>query len=112
MRSRARANYVRMSPRKIKMILDRIRGKKASKALEILSFSDKRAARPVKKTLKSAIANGNADDIIDRIIIKKAWVGQGPAMKRLRPRAMGRADIYKKPTAHIEIEVGEEKEVK
>jgi large subunit ribosomal protein L22 len=106
MNGKAKAKYVRMSPRKVKLVLDKIRGKKVSDAYKILLFTDKRAAVPVKKTLASAVANAKADDITDKVRIVKAWVGQGPVMKRMRPRAMGRADIFRKPSSHIEIEVG------
>ena len=105
MGKKARAKYIRMSPSKVKLVLDRIRGKSVDEAYRELSFMNRRAAEPVKKVLKSAVANAGASEITDRVKVKKAWVGQGPAMKRLRPRAMGRANIYKKPTSHIEIEV-------
>ncbi|MEA3506403.1 MAG: 50S ribosomal protein L22 [Elusimicrobiota bacterium] len=104
--AKAKVKYIRMSPRKINLVLDKIRGKKVSEAYALLKVINKRAAVPVLKLLKSAVANGDARDIIDEIKVTKAWVGQGPAMKRLRPRAMGRADIYKRPSAHIEIELG------
>jgi large subunit ribosomal protein L22 len=107
MNGRAKAKYVRMSSRKVGMVLDKIRGKRVSEAYKILIFINKRAAVPVRKTLESAVANAKANDILDRVKIIKAWSGQGPAMKRLRPRAMGRADIYKRPSVHIEIEIGE-----
>ncbi len=106
MKATAKVKYIRMSPRKINIILDEIRGKKVSKSYALLAVLNKRAAVPVLKLLKSAVANGDARDMIDEIKVTKAWVGQGPALKRLRPRAMGRADIYKHPSAHIEIEVG------
>ena len=103
--ARARTKYVRMSPKKIGLVLDTIRGKRVDEAYRILKLINKRAARPVRKTLDSAVANSNARDIKDRVKVKVAWVGPGPSMKRLKPRAMGRADIYKRRTAHIEIEV-------
>ncbi len=106
MRARAKVKYIRMSPRKINIVLDKIRGKRVSKAYALLAVLNKRATEPVLKLLKSAVANGDARDIIDEIKVSKAWVGQGPALKRLRPRAMGRADIYKRRSAHIKIEIG------
>jgi large subunit ribosomal protein L22 len=95
-----------MSPRKINLVLDKIRGKKVNEAFTILKFINRRAVEPVKKTLNSAVANADAKDMEDKLMVKKAWVGQGPVLKRMMPRAMGRADIRRKPTAHIEIEVG------
>lgn len=105
MSGRARTKYIRVSPRKVSLVLDRIRGKKVSEAYIILKFINRRAVRYILKTLDSAVANGNAKEIIDQVRIKKAWVGHGPQLKRLRPRAMGRADIIRKPMAHIEIEI-------
>ncbi len=102
----AKTKYVKMSPRKIGMVLDNIKGKSVAEAYRILTFINKRAVVPVQKTLKSAVANASAQDIIDKIKVKRVWVGQGPSLKRLRPRAMGRGNRYKKPSAHIEIEVG------
>ncbi|MFH1414892.1 MAG: 50S ribosomal protein L22 [Elusimicrobiota bacterium] len=106
MNGNAKSKYIRMSPRKIGLVLDKIRGKKVAEAYTILNFINRRAVSPVRKTLQSAVANADARDSLDRVRVVKAWVGQGPVLKRLRPRAMGRADILRKPTAHIEIEVG------
>ncbi|MFC2062106.1 50S ribosomal protein L22 [Elusimicrobiota bacterium] len=106
MSGKAKTKYIRMSPRKINLVLDKIRGKKIPEAYKILSFINKRAVTSVKKTLDSAVANGNIEEDNTAAKVIKAWVGQGPTLKRLRPRAMGRADIYRRPTAHIEIEVG------
>lgn len=110
MKGKVKAKYIRMSPRKIGLVLDCIRGKKVSEAYNKLAVINKRAVKPVKKALDSAVANADAQDIPDRIKVMKAWVGQGPSLKRLRPRAMGRADVYKKKSAHIEIIVGDEQE--
>lgn len=106
MKGVAKSKYIRMSARKIKLVLDKIKGKKVSDAYNILMFTDKRAVGPVKKTLASAVANAGAADMIEKIKVESVWVGQGPSLKRLRPRAMGRADVFKKPSAHIKIEVG------
>ncbi len=103
---KARAKYIRMSPRKIQLVLDVIRGRSVDEAYRRLELTGRRAAGPVRKVLDSAVANAGAQEMTDRVRVTRAWVGQGPAMKRLRPRAMGRANVYKKPTAHIEIEVG------
>ena len=106
MKGIAKSKYIKMSSRKIKLVLDKIKGKSVVEAYNILMFLDKRAVGPVKKTLASAVANAGAADMIDKIKVESVWVGQGPALKRLRPRAMGRADVYKRPTSHIKIEVG------
>jgi len=105
MKGTAKSKYIRMSPRKIGLVLDQIRGKSADEAFVLLDFINKRAVSPVRKTLKSAVANAAALDKPESVKIVKAWVGQGPRLKRLKPRAMGRADILMKPTAHIQIEV-------
>lgn len=102
---RARSKYIRISPRKVNLVLDKIRNEKVDKAYIILKFINKRAVEPVMKTLKSAVANAKAVDSTESIRVKKAWVGPGPVLKRMRPRAMGRADVIRRPTAHIEIEV-------
>jgi large subunit ribosomal protein L22 len=106
MAGKARVKYIRMSPRKVSLVLDLIRGKTVSQALTALTFLNRRAADPVRKVLESAVANGNASDSTDQVRVTRAWVGQGPQLKRMRPRAMGRADIYRRKTSHIEIEIG------
>jgi len=105
MSGRARAKYIRMSPRKVKLVLDRISGQSVDDAYRRLKVMNKRAALPVRKVLDSAVANAGLAGNTDGVRITRAWVGQGPAMKRLRPRAQGRANVYKKPMSHIEIEV-------
>lgn len=106
MSGRARAKYIRMSPRKVKLVLDRINGQSVDEAYRRLAVINRRAVLPVRKVLDSAVANAGLAENTSGAMIKKAWVGQGPAMKRLRPRAQGRANVYKKPMSHIEIEVG------
>ena len=103
--AKAQTKYVRMSASKINEVLDRIRGKEVEEAYRILRVTNKRAARPVKKTLESAVANSDSHGMTEGLRVKTAWAGPGPSLKRLRPRAMGRADIYKRRTAHIKIEV-------
>jgi len=105
---------VRSSTRKIALILDFIKGKKADVAIRDLEFTRKRIAHDVKKTVKSAIANAenNYQYDIDSLYIKEAYVGKSIVMKRFRPRAKGRASPIKKPFARITIVLGEKKEVK
>ncbi len=105
METRAIARYVRVSPRKARLVVDLIRGKKAEEALNILSLNKKAVSRVVSKVLKSAIANAenNNNMDIDALYVKKAYVDQGPVMKRIRPRAMGRANVIRRRTSHITI---------
>ena len=105
---------VRSSTRKIALILDFIKGKKADVAIRDLEFTRKRIAHDVKKTVKSAIANAenNYQYDIDNLYIKEAYVGKSIVMKRFRPRAKGRASPIKKPYARITIVLGEKKEIK
>ena len=104
---------VRSSPRKIALVLDYIRGKKADIALRDLNFTRKKIAIDVSKTVKSAIANAenNHQYDIDNLFVKEAYVGKSLVMKRFRPRAKGRASPIKKPFSRITI-VLEEKKIK
>ena len=105
---------VRSSPRKIALILDYIRGKKADVALRDLEFTRKKVASDISKTVKSAIANAenNYQYDIDNLFVKEAYVGKSLVMKRFRARAKGRASGIKKPFSRITIVLGEKKEVK
>jgi len=105
---------VRSSTRKIALILDFIKGKKADVAIRDLEFTRKRIAHDVKKTVQSAIANAenNYQYDIDSLYIKEAYVGKSIVMKRFRPRAKGRASPIKKPFSRITIVLGEKKETK
>ncbi|RIH84133.1 50S ribosomal protein L22 [Meiothermus luteus] len=107
----ARARYVRMSPRKVRRVIDLIRGKSLEEARAILKYSPHRAAEVVAKVLESAAANGINDDrknmLEDRMYVKAAFVDEGPALKRVLPRARGSAHMIKKRTSHITIIVGE-----
>ena len=105
---------VRSSPRKLSLVLDYIRGKKADIALRDLDFTRKRIAQDVSKTVKSAIANAenNYQSDIDNLFIKEAFVGKSLVMKRFRPRAKGRASPIKKPFSRITIVLEEKKEKK
>jgi large subunit ribosomal protein L22 len=112
MEARAITRFVRVSPRKARLVIDAIRGKHVDEALRIVSFSGKKAARPIRKTLESAIANAenNYDVDVDRLFVVHAVVDMGRKFRRLKPRAMGRADIIRRPTSHITIVVGEKEE--
>jgi len=109
MESIARARYIRMSPSKVRLVADMIRGKPVEKALNTLTFTPKAAARALKKVLVAAVANAeNKGDIdVDTLYVKKVRVDQGPVWKRYRPRAMGRATQIQKKTSHITVVLDE-----
>jgi large subunit ribosomal protein L22 len=112
--ARAITRYVRMSPRKARLVADLIRGKEVLKALDILEFTNKKAAKVIKKTLNSAMHNATNNFKMneDKLVISEILINAGPVLKRLMPRAMGRADIQRKPTAHVTVVVSEvEKEI-
>ena len=111
---RAVNKNVRSSPRKIALVLDYIRGKKADIALRDLEFTRKKIASDVSKTVKSAIANAenNYQYDIDNLFVREAYVGKSLVMKRFRARAKGRASGIKKPFSRITIVLGEKKKVK
>ena len=106
----AKHNFARISPQKARLVADQIRGKSVDQALEILTFSNKKAADLVKKVLESAIANAehNEGADIDDLSVAKIFVDEGPIMKRIMPRAKGRADRIFKRTSHISVTVTDE----
>ncbi len=106
METRAVLKYARMSPRKVRRVVDLIRGKKAGEAMLALRFMPYKAARTVEKVLKSAMANAEqADSGMDaeEMSISAAFVDNGPIMKRMRARAMGRANTIRKRSSHITL---------
>ncbi len=108
MEARAIAKYIRISPQKARLVVDLIRGRNAGEALNILRFTKKRAAGEVSKVLKAAIAN--AEDRsetldVDELIVEKAYVNEGPRMKRIRPAPQGRAYRYQRRMSHITLVV-------
>ena len=105
---------VRCSPRKLSLVLNYIKGKKADLALRDLKFTRKRIAIDVSKTVKSAISNAenNHQFDIDNLFVKEAYVGKSLVMKRFRPRAKGRASPIKKPFSRITIILEEKREKK
>lgn len=109
MEARAVAKYIRISPRKVRQVVDLIRGKEVSQALAILKFSPQRASVPVAKVVKSAAANAehNFEMNRDDLYVAAAYVDQGPTLKRFQARAMGRADVLRKRTSHITVVVKE-----
>ncbi|MEZ8931946.1 MULTISPECIES: 50S ribosomal protein L22 [unclassified Vibrio] len=109
MEALAKHNFARISPQKARLVADQIRGKSVGQALEILTFSNKKAAVLVKKVLESAIANAehNEGADIDDLNVAKIFVDEGPIMKRIMPRAKGRADRILKRSSHITIVVAD-----
>ncbi|AEG58600.1 50S ribosomal protein L22 [Desulforamulus ruminis] len=112
MEARAIAKFIRVSPRKARMVVDLIRGKKLEEALAILRYTPNKATDAVTKVVKSAAANAEHNYEMDRdeIFISAIYVDQGPSLKRVMPRAMGRADIIKRKTSHITVVVSDKKE--
>lgn len=104
-RPRAVAKYVRISSRKVKIVIDLIRGKKVDEAQSILAFTPKAASPVVEKLLGSALANAenNLDLSRDGLYVAEVYANQGPTLKRFRPRAQGRAFRINKRTSHITI---------
>ena len=105
----AKLRYQRLSPQKARLVADIVRGQNALQALSVLRFTNKKAATYIEKTLKSAIANAehNFGMDPDKLYVSRILIDKGPVLKRVNPRAMGRADIIRKPTAHITVEVSE-----
>lgn len=105
----AKAKNVRMSPRKVRIVVDIIRGKDVAEALAVLSFMPKRAAEIVAKVIKSAAANAehNMDLDRDRLYVAQAYVDAGPTLKRFQPRQRGQAFEIKKRSSHITVVVRE-----
>lgn len=110
MATKATLRFTRQAPRKMRLVADQIRGKSVEKALNILAFSEKESAEVLKKVLESAIANAEHNDNadIDELKIVEICVDQGPTLKRMMPRARGRADRLLKPTSHVTITVAEQ----
>jgi ribosomal protein L22 len=104
---RAKAKYVRTAPRKARLVIDHIRGKPVEDARALLLTTPRAASRDVLKLLDSAIANAenNHELVADELVVGRAYVDEGPTLKRFRPRALGRATQIKKRTSHMTIEL-------
>ena len=109
MEARAIAKYIRIAPMKVGVVLDLIRNKNVNEAFAILKYTPKDAAEVIEKVLKSAVANAENNNNLDRntLIVAEAHVGPGPTLKRFRPHAQGRAFRIHKRTSHITIVVKE-----
>ena len=112
MEAKAIARYVRVSPRKARIVVDLIRGKSVVRAREILAFTNRGVAETVEKTLSSAVANAENQHHVrpESLVVKTAYVDEGPTLKRIRPRAKGSASRINKRTSHITIIVAPREE--
>ena len=105
--ARAVWRRARMSASKVRLVIDLIRGKQVDQALATLANTPRKAARMIEKVLKSAIANAEQKGLDpEELIVKRAYVDEGPTMKRVKPRAMGRANVIRRRTCHITVVVG------
>ncbi|HIE64832.1 MAG TPA: 50S ribosomal protein L22 [Nitrospiria bacterium] len=106
--------YIRIAPRKARLVADLVRGKNAEEAFTILKFTPRRGAMIIEKILKSAVANASQKEMgdVDTLKISRVFVDCGPTMKRMRPRAMGRANTILKRTSHITLVLSGEEAAK
>ena len=114
MEAKAQVRYLRVTPQKARRVVDIIRGKGAGEAVDVLRFAPQAAAEPVRKLVESAVANARVmadrDSVAfdeDRLVVARAYVDEGPTLKRFRPRAQGRAGRILKRTSHITVVVAE-----
>ncbi|HAV43097.1 TPA: 50S ribosomal protein L22 [bacterium] len=110
MEAKAMARYIRISPRKVRQVMNLIRGRKVKEALDILSFTPKKAAYLIRKVLFSALANATQRRPKlnpEELYIKKVYADGGPTLRRIRARAMGRVGSILKRTTHITVVVGD-----
>jgi large subunit ribosomal protein L22 len=107
MQARAQAKFVRISPRKARRVIELIRGRQVPEAKRILRFSPLGASRDVEKILDSAVANAEAQPgvIAENLVVDRAFVDEGPTLRRWRPRAYGRAARVRRRTSHITVVV-------
>lgn len=110
MESKAVLKYVRVAPRKARLVVNLIRGRNVAESVTILKFTYRHAARVIEKLLKSAIANAEQKELgdVDTLVISTAFVDGGPTLKRFQPRAMGRAGMIHKRTSHITLVLSNE----
>lgn len=109
MEAKAISRHVRVAPRKVRLVIDLIRGKNVEEAYALLQFTKKGAAIPVLKTLRSAVSNAMQTEGgfgPEDLVVKQAYADPGPTWKRIQPRAMGRAFWVRKRTSHITVIVG------
>lgn len=113
MQAKAVTKYVRISPTKVRPVMDLVRGKPVDRALAILRYMPHKAAREIARTIESARANAtnNFDMAPDDLTVKVIYADEGPAFKRIMPRARGRADRIRKRTTHITVIVDDGEEI-
>jgi large subunit ribosomal protein L22 len=116
MAARALQRWVRQSPRKMRLVIDLIRGKDVNEAYALLKFSKKGAARQIEKVLRSAVANAEQAALkdneafdVDELVVEYAVVNEGPTLKRFKAAALGRASPIRKRTSHVEIRVAKKR---
>jgi large subunit ribosomal protein L22 len=109
MESTAKARHVRIAPRKVRLVMDMVRGKPVEEALQVLGLVRKSASPVIAKVIRSAMANAenNHDMNTDGLVVTRAFVDEGPTLKRFMPRAMGRATMIRKRTSHITVVLSE-----
>ena len=109
MESKAVAKYIRIAPRKVRVVMNLIRGKNVADAFAILKFTPKAGADVIEKVLKSAVANAenNFDMNVDKLFVSSAFVDEGPTLKRIHPRSRGQAFKILKRTSHVTVVVEE-----
>jgi|SRR5690625_1136824 len=112
MQAKAVAKTVRIAPRKVRLVIDLIRGKEVGEAIAILRHTNKGASPVIEKLIKSAMANAEHNYEMDAegLVVSEAYVNEGPTLKRFRPRAQGRASAINKRTSHITVVLTEKKE--
>ena len=110
--AKAQARFIRIAPRKARLVMDLIRGKDVDNALSVLRFTPRKGAKIIEKVLNSAVANAqnNHDMNKGELVIAQGYVDEGPVLKRFRPRAQGRASRIRKRTSHITLILEERKE--
>lgn len=112
MKVQARAQFLLLSPYKVRRVLDLVRGLPVEEARKVLDFANRGATHPVRKLLESAVANARHNHALDaeELVVVSAFADEGPTMKRMRPRARGRASRILRRTSHVTIVVGDQRE--
>ncbi len=104
---KAKLSYLRVSPRKTRLVADLVRGKHVEEAINILTFTRRAASEPLRKLLESAMANAEQADVdVEDLYVETIYVDEGPTQRRYRPRAMGRATRINKRTSHVNVVLG------
>ena len=105
MKAKAIAKYIRISPRKVRLLMRELKGKKVEDALNLLAFAPQKGAPILRKLIHSAVSNASQkpDIDVDNLLIKHIYANEGPTLKRFRPRAMGRATRVRSRTSHLTV---------